>query len=64
MECKSCGSTKFKKISYHLYECEYCGNECEIAGVHHVDNPKYMPFPIGTIINDPARTLFLSPWTF
>lgn len=25
MECKSCGSVKFKKIRYGLYECEYCG---------------------------------------
>ena len=58
MECKSCGSTKFKRISYHLCECEYCGNEYKIAGVHRTDNTKYIPFQMGAIICDPTRTLF------
>ena len=29
MECKSCGSTKFKRIRYDLSECEYCGRRVE-----------------------------------
>lgn len=64
MECKTCGSTKFKRISYHLYECEYCGNEYEVTGIHRVDNPKYVPFSIGSIIYDPTKTLFLSSFYY
>lgn len=64
MECKTCGSKKFKRISYHLYECEYCGNEYEGADAHRVDNPKYTLFSIGSIIYDPTKTLFSSPFYY
>ena len=64
IECKTCGSRKFKRISYHLYECEYCGNEYEIDGAHRADNPKYVPLSIGSIIYDPTRTFFLSSFYY
>lgn len=66
MECKSCGSVKFKRIQYNLFECEYCGRQIEIPSVLRVDNPTYNYFDtmFGYVIPDPARTLFEKPLIF
>lgn len=59
MECKSCGSVKFKNIRYGLYECEYCGRQIEISSVLRVDNPMNNMFinDFGHIMLDPTRIL-------
>lgn len=42
LECKSCGSVKFKQIKLHTYQCEYCGRTI----ITNNDNnlPEYKPF--------------------
>lgn len=57
MECKSCGSVKFKKVQYGLYECEYCGRQVEIPSVLRADNTMNNMFidDFGYIMLDPTR---------
>lgn len=59
MECKSCGSVKFKRIQYNLFECEYCGRQIETSSVLRVDNPMNNMFfdDFGYIMLDPTRIL-------
>ena len=61
LECKSCGSVKFKQIKLHTYQCEYCGR---ITIVNDDDSLlKCRPFQslacAGYIVIDPTRCLQL-----
>lgn len=61
LECKSCGSVKFKQIKLYTYQCEYCGRTI----ITNNDNSllKYKPFKslicAGYVIMDPTRCLQL-----
>lgn len=59
LECKSCGSVKFKQIKSRTYQCEYCGRTTII---NDDDNLlEYKPFQslvhAGYVILDPTRRL-------
>lgn len=59
LECKSCGSVKFKQIKPHTYQCEYCGRTII---TNNDDNLlEYKPFQslvrAGYIVMDPTRYL-------
>lgn len=61
LECKSCGSVKFKQIKPHTYQCEYCSRTI----ITNNDNSllKYKPFQslvhahAGYVIINPTRCL-------
>ena len=65
MECKSCGSVKFKKIRYGLYECEYCGRTIHdesksnelIQNIFEPTQIYYDTISMGFNIIDPTRIL-------
>lgn len=60
MECKSCGSVKFRYVHFGLYECEYCGRQVEhYDTILRTDNPKndYFSKMLGYCILDPTRTI-------
>lgn len=64
MECKSCGSVKFKNIRYGLYECEYCGRQTEFyQDILRTDNPSndYFSKVFGYVAADPTRTISFVP---
>lgn len=64
MECKSCGSVKFKQIKPSLFECEYCGRQVESVQyktekeLEEEYNLIFKP-NIGWCVCDPTRTLML-----
>lgn len=57
LECKSCGSIKFKQIKLRTYQCEYCGRTTIINDDDNLF--EYKPFQnlvrAGYVIMDPTR---------
>lgn len=59
LECKSCGSVKFKQIKPCIYQCEYCGRTI----ITNNDNNllEYKPFQslihAGYVFMNPTRCL-------
>lgn len=59
LECKSCGSVKFKQIKPNTYQCEYCGRT--IINNNNNSLLEYKPFQsfvyAGYVIMNPTRCL-------
>lgn len=62
MECKSCGSVKFKKIRYGLYECEYCGRQVsDYNSCNELLQETFTPTKLHYNIVDPYRSITHTP---
>ena len=74
MECKSCGSIKFKQIKPSLFECEYCGRQVgdkyddalnDFTSSPHLEDAMNRLvldcMEPGIITYDPVKTMWVEP---